>query len=220
MTEIWKERRSLLLNLALEEIDAGLPIQQMSMRKLAKMAGFAHTNVYNFFPSLGNLQWEILREALDRMEHACFHTEERVTPHQLIDCYVHFALNHPGWYRLIFLDPLDQDAKPEEIGFVRDKAPRFHEVMQAHYPASPRPIIIQVSGLLHTFVHGWIVQRLTQRESTKFDDQTRQKLWADINMLFSLLEVRNKIDNEENKESTSKVKVNRTDLEAQAAREL
>lgn len=177
-----------MLNLALEEIDQGLPIQQMSMRKLAKRAGFAHTNVYNFFPSLGHLQWEALGEALHRMEHACFEAIEQVTPRALIQCYVNFALEHPGWYRLIFLDPLDQDSKPTELGFLQSNAVRFYEVMSHFYAHTPDQKIIQISGLLHSYVHGWLVHRISHREAVPMDEASLRLFWADIDALFSLIE--------------------------------
>lgn len=86
----------------------------VNMREVARRAGFAHTNVYNYYPSFDDLLWEAFRRVL-RAYGA--HLEGGLASgipaseylHRLITNLVSFPLESPGLYRFIGSDPLGPD---------------------------------------------------------------------------------------------------------------
>ena len=85
--------------------------QDVNMREVARRAGFAHTNVYNYFPSFDELLWEAFRRVLTIYG---THLEDGLVSgepasgylRRLIENIVSFPIENAGLYRFIGSDPL------------------------------------------------------------------------------------------------------------------
>jgi len=99
--KLYSAGKDAFVKAVLDMLDEGASLRELNLRKVARRVGCAHTNVYNYFESFENLLWWSLKHALE-------HMASMVDPAQgdLVSSYVDFALDHPGWYRLIWLDPL------------------------------------------------------------------------------------------------------------------
>lgn len=93
-------RKEAFIDAVLSMLDEGMSLRELNLRKVAKQVGCAHTNAYNYFTSYEELLWWSLKGALERMT-------AMVDPEHggLTEAYVEFALDHPAWYRLIWLEP-------------------------------------------------------------------------------------------------------------------
>lgn len=113
-------------------IDNGLGFRDLNLRRVARQVGCAHTNAYNYFSSWEELLWFSLEGAMEGLlcsaglphnpgslsnPELLNHIRSFPGPGEkgnLFEVYVDFAYRHPGWYRLIWLDPMG-GKPPEEI---------------------------------------------------------------------------------------------------------
>jgi len=100
----------LLLDLTLEMIDEHQSSKGVNLREIAKRAGCAHTNIYNYFKNLEELIWHALAKAYKLLGQ---YTIKKIGPEynpsqffvKLIESQIDFALEHPGLHRFMWLEP-------------------------------------------------------------------------------------------------------------------
>ncbi len=163
--------RQSLLDAALVLIDEAEGCRGVTLRAIAARAGCAHTNVYNYFPSLESLFWESLLEAQRRgMEFIRQRVAQTIpgSPEvlgSLVSARIDFALTHPGWYRLIWLEPLG-DVPPELLPRLR--GPRQEVSAEMIRPlldaAVSRDEARRITDILHSYVHGEICKLIAKRD--------------------------------------------------------
>jgi AcrR family transcriptional regulator len=98
-----------LLDVTLELIDKRGSSRGVNLREIAKRAGCAHTNAYNYFYNLEELFWYALARLLKRMEKYMVEKVGLVyDSNQYFEKFIlgqiDFAFEHPGWYRFIWLE--------------------------------------------------------------------------------------------------------------------
>ena len=109
--------RDRFVDAVLEMLDEGLGVREINLRTVARRLGYAHTNAYNYFASLEELLWWSLREALERMVQG--DDASRSGPDQdPLGTYIDFAIEHPEWYRLVWLVPLNGPPPPEVLAYL------------------------------------------------------------------------------------------------------
>ena len=98
--------------LALIERNGGC--RGVNLRRIAARAKCAHTNLYNYYDSLEALYWVAMDRALERLEsHTAGRLASRTGLHAFLTAQLDYARQHPGLYRLFWLEPLTGKPLPQ-----------------------------------------------------------------------------------------------------------
>ncbi len=92
----------------------------VNLRAVSRRVGCAHTNVYNYFGSYGDLLWAAFRRALDVYgEHLTRGLDAAMAPdaylRRTIENLAAFPQENPGLYRFIGSDPIDLETIPSHV---------------------------------------------------------------------------------------------------------
>lgn len=158
-----------ILETAVRMINDEGGIHKVNMRSIAKAAGCAHTNVYNYFESFEKLLWTAFERIVGKWVD---YTKERLGETgnskklfaKFITTQIDFALANSGWYRFIWLEPLTGNP-PESV---KDS---FHS-MQSNFAS----LINSASGgvcskiqaekyeeIIHGYLHGELCKFINGR---------------------------------------------------------
>jgi len=139
-------------------------ISSLNLRKTAKRAGCAHTNVYNYFPSLESLKWAMLEKALKMLEEEMFGSRmetDRII--SLLSRYMEFALKRPAIYKLIWTTALVPEAAPSNVILLNRIPEKIISVMKANHPEWTEKECDEKADILHSYIHGKILNLIFQR---------------------------------------------------------
>jgi AcrR family transcriptional regulator len=108
-----------LVEAALKLIEERGGLHGVNLRQIAKEAGCAHTNVYNYYQDFEALLWDVFdRIGEVWMDYRAQHLQPGLAQdelvRQLFSVQIDFALKHPGWYRCLWSEPLS-GKPPKEI---------------------------------------------------------------------------------------------------------
>ncbi len=159
-----------LLDVTLELIDERGSSRGVNLRQIAKKAGCAHTNAYNYFTSLQELFWYALARLLKRMERYMVEKVGLVYDsdqyfERFIKSEIDFAFEHPGWYRFIWLEHIS--GSPPRVVM------RYWEKIQADFVlvifALSRKKLSQkqcesVARIIRGYIHGEICSMLSGKK--------------------------------------------------------
>lgn len=179
------------LNHALELIDARGGSHGVNLREVARALGFSHTNAYNWFANrealLADAQLFVLEQQVTLAEEvAAGRGSAMARLDRLVERELDFALEHPGWYRFLWLEPLGEPPSPEVealllragatlTSLVREASPRRLTATQAR----------RLSEDLHIFVHGAFCKAIAERDGGHVD--RRRKLIRTIRRVQRML---------------------------------
>lgn len=191
--------RTALIESALALVDESGGIRGVTLRAVANRAGCAHTNAYNYFPSLDKLFWEALAEAMKRnvelrdnlLTATVIGSQESFSA--LVAAQVQFAMAHPGWYRLIWLEPMNS-APPQEL---------LARMVSSWTVAADvvRPLLGESIGeeelkraidIIHSYIHGEICNMISGRDAAIDSPRTKERVLANARFLLRLLADDNK----------------------------
>jgi AcrR family transcriptional regulator len=156
------EMAARLVEATLKLIEERGGLHGVNLRQIAKEAGCAHTNVYNYYPDFEALLWDVFdRIGEMSLDYSVQHTQpglsqgERVQ--QVFSVMIDFAAEHPGWYRCLWLEPLS--GKPPKR--ITDNRRQQREAMAALLgEARPNPLNKEQADnlfvILFNYVHGAI----------------------------------------------------------------
>jgi AcrR family transcriptional regulator len=188
--------RDAFISAVLEMLDEGTVLRDLNLRKVARRIGCAHTNAYNYFGSFEELLWWSLREALERMiafaagdERAAAGTDETTAPGggNLMEGYVDFALQHPAWYRLIWIEPLGGEAPREVAEYLDVPSSLYTEWLAAYTGLEKSDAELAAGGrILHGYVHGELAAISSGRVRTR-PANLRSEVLTHTVRLFALL---------------------------------
>lgn len=188
--------RDAFISAVLEMLDEGTALRDLNLRKVARRIGCAHTNAYNYFGSFEELLWWSLREALERMiafaagdEGAAAGTDETTAPGggNLMEGYVDFALQHPAWYRLIWIEPLGGEAPREVAEYLDVPSSLYTEWLAAYTGLEKSDAELAAGGrILHGYVHGELAAISSGRVRTR-PANLRAEVLTHTARLFALL---------------------------------
>lgn len=170
------EARQALIDATLELIDQAGGCRGVTLRAVAVRAGFTHTNAYNYFAGLENLFWEALVEAVKRSVSwtGRYLKDVRADSPEVFGAFVtaqvEFAQAHPGWYRLMWLEPLEGEIPPEllpQLSRPRDMLTTLVQPLLG--PGVTWEEARRTVDLLHAYVHGEICRLITRRTVVDFE---------------------------------------------------
>ncbi len=146
-------KKEQILSAAIDLLEEKGDAASLNLRKTAKRAGCAHTNVYNYFPSFESLKWAMLEKSLAMLDDYMFGKNGgRSDPIELLSLYIDFALAHPSLYRLIWVTELDQDAAPADTDFLRKTPGRLAGSVDDRR-----------ADTVHCYVHGKLLNLIFSR---------------------------------------------------------
>lgn len=182
-----------LVNITLELVDQGGGKRGVTLREVARQAGCAHTNIYNYYPNLDALLEAALKSLLLRLvgfTKAQMTNEEVQDPEsfaRFLTAQIDFALQHPGWYAFIWLDPIQrpiQDAEVQQtFRFLASRFAGYVFILGKGTLTDEQAK--RVSDLLHTYLHGGICKLLGGRFLDLSPTEYRQQI---LSGCFNLLE--------------------------------
>jgi AcrR family transcriptional regulator len=108
------------VEVTLELIEEQGGSQNVSLREVARRVGCAPTNVYNYFDGFDGLLWEALRRAVAGYAQTLGEgLDDGMAPldyfGHVIGNYVAYPQQHPGLYRFISLDPVNDGDYPGDV---------------------------------------------------------------------------------------------------------
>jgi AcrR family transcriptional regulator len=182
-----------LIEITVNLIDENGGLQGVNLRKIAKLAGCAHTNVYNYFQNFEGLLWAALERVLERWLQ---YTEEReqTTPDlepdtflaNVIASQIDFALEHSGWYRFIWLESLSGSPPPEVIEILQKMQINFINMLKTLSIDTPdHEYMERVSTIIHGYLHGEICKVINERASRR--EKYRSNIIVNTQTLLKLL---------------------------------
>ncbi|MEX6503863.1 TetR/AcrR family transcriptional regulator [Pseudomonas zhanjiangensis] len=145
------ELKPALLTAAAELLGEG-GAQAISLREVARRAGVSHNAPYRHFPDRDSLLAALAAEGFVELAGRMAGTAEGLAA--LGQCYVHFALEQPGRFALMFGATLDKARYPE----LQQAAQALHQrLAQAVHAAAPErdPLVATLAAwsLVHGLAH-------------------------------------------------------------------
>ena len=164
-------KREAIIKAALDLLEESGDPSSLNLRKTAARAGCAHTNVYNYFPSLEALKWALLEQSLRIMSGFLFESGSTDIP-EMIGAYFDFGIKHPALYKLIWITDLDPGAAPPDTSFMKRIPDRLRKLIDS-----------EKADLLHNYVHGRILNTIFRR----YPDSDEERLRAETVETCALL---------------------------------
>ena len=177
--------RDVFSGMVLEMLSEGIPFRDINLRQVAKRVGCAHTNVYNYVSSYGELTWFTLAEALRRM----LATAGPLDPDSLLSCdiselYVDFALTHPSWYRLIWMEQMPGAPPAEIIAVLGKPGAVMEQWFSLHYPHTPE--VRRKTRMFHSYLHG-VLSKVVMGRTAGADPGLREEILQEAALIRKLI---------------------------------
>ncbi|SDN86703.1 TetR/AcrR family transcriptional regulator [Acetanaerobacterium elongatum] len=168
--------REQIVETATRLIDENNGTRNVTLREIAKELNCAHTNLYNYFGSLDEIYWAVLAEIIDRMlSYMNQPSDTAKTPEDnlflKLSRFIDFYIDHPGWYRLAWLEPLNGNAPPDVEQAIGRPMQEFAQVLTL---ACPKPLTLretqEICNILFMYTFGelgvWINHRTFETNLT------------------------------------------------------
>lgn len=93
--------------------------EAVTVRNLAELTGYSHTNLYYYFRDLNSLLWtlrlEMINDMIDELKNIPPHHDEAFDEFLYgLHCYIDYFFNHPNVFRFFyfypFIQPVDDDS--------------------------------------------------------------------------------------------------------------
>ncbi|MBM7540751.1 TetR/AcrR family transcriptional regulator [Amphibacillus cookii] len=182
-----------IVNTLLVKVEENQSIKDVNLRGIAKAMGCAHTNIYNYFNNFSEIIWTALGQILSNM---IDDVEARVALGKndqerffiALDTIISFSLDHPGWYRLVWLESIDGEP-PEEIAMILTKPTAgFEELLSKASGEHLTDIdVSRIANMLHSYMHGEICQWLSGRAKEKQKKELRAEILSNLKQMYQLL---------------------------------
>ena len=182
-----------LIEITLQLIDENDGLRGVNLRQIARLAGCAHTNVYNYFQNFEGLLWAALERVLKRWVQ---YTEERkqgspdLEPETFLANFtasqIDFALEHSGWYRFIWLEPLSGSPPPQVMEVLQNMQADFLEILSTLSGNTlDHEYMDRVATIIHGYLHGEICKVINGRASRR--EKYRSNIITNTQTLLKLL---------------------------------
>lgn len=148
--------REQIIETALDLLKDRSDIRNVNLREIARVIGCAHTNIYNYFPSFNNLLWEAHIEIKNKFIEQLSQTLESVQDdkaklHQFYFSLSEFYLDHKGWFRLTWLDYIDNMRPQKDIVATEEVVNKMVEMLETIWISiyQNAPCREHIRGVLH-----------------------------------------------------------------------
>ena len=182
-----------LIRETLKLIDEKGGCKGVNLRRIAERAGCAHTNTYNYFDSLDGLLWAAMDESLARLE---AFVNEALNPEQVsgnplrifLDAQLDYSLNHPGQYRLFWMEPLKGAAPGNVLSSLERMRVMWVRMIAGSVSATSSNEKLRWAGqLVHGYFHGEICKVIGRSAFVANVEAERDRIVRNIFSLVSLI---------------------------------
>lgn len=158
----------------------------INLREVAKRTGCAHTNIYNYFPTLEHLKWRLLEESLAELEAACFPAGEGGSLLEAAKRYCRWGLAHPAAYKLIWITDLESGAAPGDLSFLSILPSRIRHLLEKEKPELSRNEGESLGDLIHSYLHGKLLNLIFRRETISDEEEVIEGILQTCRTLLAL----------------------------------
>ncbi len=188
-----KVSKEMFVNKALDMIDEEDGIRGVNLRKIARSIGCAHTNAYNYFDNYEDLLGQALLVATEKLrEHVVSRVKEATDEKSFFDLVVRsqleFANEHPGWYKLIWLEKIDVEFTKEEEDHIKKQGNVLSLLLLRDKNlniTNERKFVI--ADIIHGYIHGEISKLINNRHIFKTDEEFINKVVVQTRHIFNIL---------------------------------
>ena len=172
------DMREKLITSSIELIRQQGGASHLNLRAIARQAGCAHTNAYNYFPDFNTLLWEVMETVLKQIV-------ARVSPvaadyRKIVEAPLHFALNEPGLARFLFLENCFKGPMPTTIKkLLAQMQEHTLEVCPPHYLSKD-----VLNALVQGYVMGELCQYLQKRNQDEAASSALQRITQNVTLLL------------------------------------
>lgn len=172
------------INKALELIKDTVDIRSVNLRVIARGLGCAHTNIYNYFPSLDALLWEAYTVILERFSK---HIEKSISGmldyqmqlERFVAEIVNFYLDNKGWFRLIWVEIIGEERPESNQIFVCKNLDRNVDIVSdilinAHKCMPDRNKLKNTIHVVHCYIYGEISMFIANHSLIKDESELRK----------------------------------------------
>jgi len=185
--------KEIILESTLRLIDENGGIKNVTLRDIAKSIGCAHTNLYNYFTSLDEIFWQALGKVLLMMMNYCsteLNTEvdEEENFHCILSNLIDFSMNHPGWYKLIWLESIGGTPSPEVVKILYTPSQKFtEEIVNASKNEITQEKAFSVGNILTCYLHGELCIWINNRSLISSKEETKIRILSNLKQLYKSL---------------------------------
>jgi len=183
----------MIIETTLQMIDKNEGIKGVTLRAIAQNLGCAHTNLYNYFGSLEEIYWECvgmlllkMTEEMSREDPGVSDPEEKL--YMSFSRLMDFSFDHPGWHRLIWLEPAAGSPSPEVAQNLQQPTLVFGRLV---FTASKETLsddkLSQLCSILLCYLYGEINMWITRRNSAEDRGLMKTKTLANLQLIYRLV---------------------------------
>lgn len=187
-----KITKEIILENALLLIDERDGIRNVTLRDIAKKIGCAHTNLYNYYGSLEEIFWESLAQVLIKMmnysgEGLNTISKPKEAVYTILSRFIDFSMDHPGWYRLTWLDLLSGKPSPQVEAILQTPGGNLAELIQVTNEEITKEKAESIAQILVGYIQGEITIWLNGRSLTNDGEVIKQRAMTNLKKLYELL---------------------------------
>jgi AcrR family transcriptional regulator len=185
--------KELIIKTTLGLIEENGGIKDVNLRGIAKRIGCNHTNMYNYFDSLDEIFWEALVQVLLNMiDYVDANLEGELDPeyrfYLMISNIIDFTMEHPGWFRLIWLEPLRGEPSSEVINILYKPGESLNaEIIKGSNNMLSQEKASSISNIIHGYVHGELCKWLNNRSFINSKEEMKKLIIFNVKQLYQLL---------------------------------
>ena len=171
-------------------IDENEGLKNVTLRVIAKRLGCAHTNLYNYFSSLDDIFWEALAKALlDMIDNTDIKMSDKNDNDEklqlVLNGIINFSMQHPGWYRLVWLEPIGGKPSAEIVQILHLPARIFREaISKANDSKFSEEKVNMIAEIMHGYLHGELCKWINNRSFTNDKQEVKVKLLSNVQKLY------------------------------------
>lgn len=160
-------------------IEKNQGIKGVNLRRIAKEIGCAHTNIYNYFDSLNEIFWESLGQVMTKMiEYVNGNLPSKINNEEnfylFLSNIIDFSMNHPGWYRLIWLEHIEGSPSSKIITMINKPKEGFiQKIMKINDNISEKKANL-INDILITYLHGALNNWINNRNANKSIEEIKK----------------------------------------------
>lgn len=185
--------KEIILETVLSLVDENGGIKNVTLRDIAKRLGCAHTNLYNYMSSLDEIFWESLGKVLLKMidyVDANLHneTDSEESFYLILTNIIDFSMDHPGWYKLIWLESINGNPSEEVSEILRKPGEGFtYGLIKASKNKISEEKANLIGEILHCYLHGELCKWINNRNFINSKEETKTKILSNLKYLYKSL---------------------------------
>lgn len=148
-----------IIQVTLDLIEENGGLQGVNLRQIARRAECAHTNIYNYFADFNDLLWEVYFRISSRMwQDYPLGLEEDLSLTEIVQrvCIplIDFAIDHPGWYRCVWIEPLSSSPPARLLDIRREMRDGIALKIRQACPGLSVDQANEIFAVMFSYTHG------------------------------------------------------------------